>query len=141
MSLAQLISRLGTAASKAATRRTPGAVIMAVVALIFTCAGQALALEPISVDPEKDRIDVTAFGELYEGRGDRLQIETVPGSDGIVGRMAVQATTTGTDPNWIVFALKNATGKPIVRWLTAQRYTLVGSSVFWPDLDSGRIRP
>ena len=82
---------------------------------------------------------MTALGELYEGRGDRLQIDTVPGADGIVGRMAVQATTTGTNPNWIVFALKNATDKPIVRWLTAQRYTLVGSRVFWPDLDSGRV--
>ena len=113
--------------------------MLAVIALVFTFAGQALALEPIVIDPAKDRIDVTASGELYEGRGDRLQMETVPGPDGIVGRMAVQATTTGTDPNWIVFALKNTTDKPIVRWLTAQRYTLVGSSVFWPDLDSGRI--
>ncbi|MHA1164960.1 MAG: hypothetical protein ACTSP0_05180, partial [Alphaproteobacteria bacterium] len=63
--------------------------MFALIALIFTIAGQALALEPISIDPDKDRIDVTAFGELYEGRGDRLQIETVPGPDGIVGRMAV----------------------------------------------------
>jgi diguanylate cyclase (GGDEF)-like protein/PAS domain S-box-containing protein len=99
----------------------------------------ALALEPIVIDPEKDRIDVTALGELYEGRGDKLQIETVPGADGIAGRMAVEATTTGTNPNWIVFALKNGTDKPIVRWITAQRYTMVGSRVFWPDLDSGRI--
>jgi len=139
VSFARLIRWLGAAAPGAAARRVSCAVMFALIALIFTIAGQALALEPISIDPDKDRIDVTAFGELYEGRGDRLQIETVPGPDGIVGRMAVQATTTGTDPNWIVFALKNATGKPIVRWLTAQRYTLVGSSVFWPDLDSGRI--
>ncbi len=97
------------------------------------------ALDAIVIDPNKDRIDVTALGELYEGRGDRLQIDTAPGADGIVGRMAVQATTTGTNPNWIVFALKNATDKPIVRWLSAERYTLVGSRVFWPDLDSGRV--
>ncbi len=138
MSCSQLISWLG-AAAPAAVRRAPAAAMLVVMALIFTFSGQAFALEPITIDPAKDRIDVTAFGELYEGRGDRLQIETVPGPDGIVGRMAVQASTTGTDPNWIVFALKNATDKPIIRWLTAQRYTLVGSSVFWPDLDSGRI--
>jgi len=105
----------------------------------FLGLSQARALEPIDIDPEKDRIDVTALGELYEGRGDKLQIETAAGADGIVGRMAVSATTTGTNPNWIVFALKNSTEKPIVRWITAQRYTLTGSRVFWPDLDSGRI--
>ena len=107
--------------------------------LLLGCERSADALDAIVIDPNKDRIDVTALGELYEGRGDRLQIDTVPGADGIVGRMAVQATTTGTNPNWIVFALKNATDKPIVRWLSAQRYTLVGSRVFWPDLDSGRV--
>lgn len=105
----------------------------------FLGLSPARALEPIDIDPGKDRIDVTALGELYEGRGDKLQIETAPGADGIVGRMAVSATTTGTNPNWIVFALKNSTDKPIVRWITAQRYTLTGSRVFWPDLDSGRI--
>lgn len=139
MSFAHVKNWLRTAARGGAARRASYAVMLAVIALVWTCAGQALALEPILIDPDKDRIDVTAFSELYEGRGDRLQIETVPGPDGIVGRMAVQAGTTGTDPNWIVFALRNATDKRIVRWLTAQRYTLVGSSVFWPDLDSGRI--
>ena len=124
--------------SGGAVFRASFAVMLALVAFM-TFGGQAFALEPILIDPDKDRIDVTASGELYEGRGDQLQIETVPGPDGIVGRMAVQATTTGTDPNWIVFALKNSTDKPMVRWLTAQRYTLVGSSVFWPDLDSAHI--
>lgn len=115
------------------------ALLFALVTLLFAGFGPAFALQPILIDPDKDRIDITARGELYEGRGDTLQIETVPGPDGIVGRMSVQAATGGTDPNWIVFALKNGTDKPIVRWLIAQRYTLVGSSVFWPDLDSGRI--
>lgn len=114
-------------------------LLFAVVACMLAGLGSAQALEPIDIDPKKDRIDVTALGELYEGRGDKLQIETAPGADGIVGRMAVEATTTGTNPNWIVFALKNSTDKPVVRWITAQRYTLTGSRVFWPDLDSGRI--
>lgn len=113
--------------------------VLVLLVSAFLGLSQARALEPIDIDPEKDRIDVTALGELYEGRGDKLQIETAPGADGIVGRMAVSATTTGTNPNWIVFALKNSTDKPIVRWITAQRYTLTGSRVFWPDLDSGRI--
>lgn len=119
--------------------RANSATVLAVLAFLIAGLAPAWALEPILIDPDKDRIDVTALGELYEGRGDKLQVETAPGADGIVGRMAVEATTRGTNPNWIVFALKNATDKPIVRWITAQRYTLVGSRVFWPDLDSGRI--
>ncbi len=116
-------------------------VFAAAFGLLFLLAGitSAYALDAILIDPNKDRIDITALGELYEGRGDKLQIDTVPGPDGIVGRMAVEATTTGTNPNWIVFALKNGTDKPIQRWLTAQRYTLVGSRVFWPNLDAGRV--
>ncbi len=113
------------------------AAFIAAVALL--AAQSANALDLVSVDPEKDRIDVWAFGELYSGRGDRLQIETAPGPDGITGRIGVSATTPGTNPNWIVFALKNDTADPIVRWLTAERYAVAGSNVFWPDLDSARI--
>ena len=32
-----------------------------------------------------DRIEITALGEAYEGRGDALQIETAPGADGVRG--------------------------------------------------------
>ncbi|HET9351244.1 MAG TPA: hypothetical protein VFO02_07900, partial [Burkholderiales bacterium] len=42
----------------------------------------ALAVEPIVVKPEQEKLEVTALGELYEGRGDKLQIETAPGQDG-----------------------------------------------------------
>ena len=113
------------------------ALLGAVIAALWV--GPARALEPINVDPDQDRIDVTAIGELYEGRGDRLQIETAAGAGGITGRMAVQAATTGTNPNWIVFALKNPTDQRIERWLTATRYSHVGSKIFWPNLDSARI--
>ena len=74
--------------------------------------------------PDQEKIDITAKGELYEGRGDTLQIETAPGPDGYIGRMAVQAATPGTNPGWFVFALTNPTDKPIERWLVAPRYTL-----------------
>ena len=97
------------------------------------------ALEPIIVDHTQKKIDITEKGQLYRGRGDRLQIETAAGDDGIPGRMVVHASTRGTDPNWVVFALKNPTDKTIVRWLIADRYTLSGSKIFNPDLDSARI--
>ena len=99
----------------------------------------AHAVDAILVKPEQEKIDITALGELYEGRGDRLQIETAPGRDGYVGRMAVQATTAGTNPGWLVFALTNPTTERITRWLVAPRYTLANSRVASPELDAGRI--
>jgi diguanylate cyclase (GGDEF)-like protein/PAS domain S-box-containing protein len=101
--------------------------------------GVALAIEPIVVKPEQEKLDVTALGELYEGRGDKLQIETAPGQDGYIGRMVVQATTAGTNPGWLVFALTNPTTERITRWLAAPRYTLANSRVLSPELDAGRI--
>jgi diguanylate cyclase (GGDEF)-like protein/PAS domain S-box-containing protein len=99
----------------------------------------AHAIEAIPVDPDNPKIDITAKGELYEGRGDRLQIETAPGPDGYIGRMAVQASTPGTNPGWLVFALSNPGDTRIVRWLVAPRYTLAKSGVFRPELDAPRI--
>lgn len=113
-----------------------GAVV-AVLALFP--ASLAFAIEAVPVEPHQEKIDVTAKGELYEGRGDRLQIETAPGPDGYIGRMAVTASVPGTNPGWLVFALSNPTTERIVRWLVAPRYSLANSRVFWPELDAPRI--
>ena len=99
----------------------------------------AFALQPIVIGPEQDRIDLTNLSERYEGRGDRLQVDTAPGPDGIAGRVEVKAVTSGTNPSWIVFALRNPTQKPIERWVVAERFTLVGSGVMAPDLDAARL--
>ncbi|HYD15846.1 MAG TPA: EAL domain-containing protein, partial [Hyphomicrobium sp.] len=64
---------------------------------------------------------------------------TAAGADGLASRMSVSATTPGTNPNWIVFALTNPTDKPVERWLSADRYSVIGSGVVWPDLDARRI--
>ena len=112
---------------------------VALVALVLLPSGLARAVESIAVAPDQEKIDITAKGELYEGRGDKLQIETAPGPDGYIGRMAVQALNPGTNPGWLVFALSNPTSEPIVRWLVAPRYTLANSRVFWPELDAPRI--
>jgi diguanylate cyclase (GGDEF)-like protein/PAS domain S-box-containing protein len=101
--------------------------------------GSAFALKPIVVDPDQDRIEITRLGDLYEGRGDSIQLETAPGADGATGRMSVSAITPGTNPNWIVFALTNTGDRPIERWLTADRYNVIGSGAIWPDLDARRI--
>src|SRR5690242_14641718 len=112
---------------------------LVLLVLLVLPVSLAHAVEAIQVQPDQEKIDITAKGELYEGRGDRLQIETAPGPDGYIGRMAVQAATPGTNPGWLVFALSNPTSEPIVRWLVAPRYTLANSRVFWPELDAPRI--
>ncbi len=97
------------------------------------------ALEPIQIVPGQEQIEITHLGEFYEGRGDRLQVETAPGIDGIAGRMEITALNAGTNPNWVVFALNNPTESKIERWITAERYSMIGSGVFWPTLDSRHI--
>ncbi|HKZ95754.1 MAG TPA: EAL domain-containing protein [Hyphomicrobiaceae bacterium] len=126
-----------------ACARSPGLRAALAAALIAVAAasfpGRALALKPIVVGPDQDRVEVTTLGDLYEGRGDSLQVDTVAGADGMAGRMSVSATTPGTSPNWIVFAVNNPTDKAVERWLTADRYNVIGSGAIWPDLDARRI--
>jgi diguanylate cyclase (GGDEF)-like protein len=132
-----------SAEAAAAWQRSRGWLRALVCVFLFAFAllppGLARAIEAIPVEPDQPKIDITAKGELYEGRGDRLQIETAPGPDGYIGRMAVQATTPGTNPGWLVFALSNPTDERIVRWLVAPRYTLTNSGVLRPELDAPRI--
>ena len=98
-----------------------------------------LALDAIAITGDKDVIDLSQRGVFYEGRGDRLQVKTAPGADGIAGRMAVKALTSGSNPRWVVFALSNRGNEPMERWLSADRYSLNGSKIFQPDLDKERI--
>ncbi len=132
-------ARAGAATSWQRCQGRLRSLACAIFALAMLLPGLAHAIEAILVEPDLARIDITAKGELYEGRGDRLQIETAPGADGYIGRMSVQASTPGTNPSWLVFALSNPTDKPIVRWLVAPRYTLANSGVFRPELDAPRI--
>lgn len=117
------------------------AFLFVLTAIFGVSAGlnQAMALEPIVVDPRTDRIEITNRGEIWDNRGDSLQVETAAGLDGVVGRMDVKAVTPGTNPNWIVFALTNRSDRHIEHWLTADRYNPVGSGGVWPDLDASRI--
>ena len=114
-------------------------LLFGLIAAVGVAAGPAQALEPIPVTSDQDRIEITSLGELHGGRGDTLQIDTASGPDGVSGRMSIRAATPGTSPSWIAFALHNPTDKATERWLTAERYTVIGSSVIWPDLDARRI--
>ncbi|MFV0368305.1 MAG: EAL domain-containing protein [Hyphomicrobiaceae bacterium] len=115
------------------------AAVLVLFMLALLAPAPAAAMTPIAVTPETDHIEITTLGEAYEGRGDALTVDTVAGGDGVSGRMSVKAATAGTNPNWIVFALTNPTDKAVELWLTADRYTLSGSGIVWPDLDARRI--
>ena len=99
----------------------------------------ARAVEAVRVSLDSTAIDLTSVVERFSGQGDRIQISTAPGTDGIVRRIEVGAKQPGTKPNWIVFALTNDTDEQIERLLVAPHFRLVGSGVIWPDLGATRI--
>lgn len=132
----------GRAFARGGSKGVPSVLLAFLAAFLAAFAGSiapAAALEPIVIETEQDRVELTTLGEFYDARGDTLQVETAPAADGMSGRMSVTAKTPGTSPNWVVFALSNPTDKPIERWLTAARYNVVGSGAVWPDLDAQRI--
>ena len=114
------------------------AAVLAIVVAALVSSRPASAAKAIVLDNDQDRVEITALGQLYEGRGDSFQVEVV-GAEGVQARMAVRASVPGTSPRWLVFALTNSTDKAMERLLTSERYALVGSGVVWPDLDSRRI--
>ncbi|MEZ5850783.1 MAG: EAL domain-containing protein [Hyphomicrobiaceae bacterium] len=113
--------------------------VLGILTALACLSAPAHAVKPIALTGNEERLEITGLGETFEGRGDTLQVETAAGPDSAVGRMAVRATTPGTNPNWLVFALHNTTQKTIELWLSADRYNVVGSGVVWPDLDARRV--
>lgn len=99
----------------------------------------AFAVESVRVPIDARAIDLTRAIDRYSGQGDRLQVSTAPGVDGIVRRIEVSARETGTQPSWIVFALTNDTNEQFDRLIVAPHFMLSGSGVIWPDLGSSRI--
>jgi diguanylate cyclase (GGDEF)-like protein/PAS domain S-box-containing protein len=97
------------------------------------------AVESVRVPPDAQAIDLTHWVENFSNQGDRIQVSTAPGPDGIVRRIEVQARQQGARPSWIVFALTNDTDEQIERLIVAPHFRLVGSGVIWPDLGSERI--
>ncbi len=105
--------------------------------LLWPSAGRAVEAVRVTVDAKA--IDLTPMIEHYRSDGDLIQISTAPGRDGIVRRIAVKARESGTQPDWIVFALTNDTDEQLDRLLVAPHFRLTGSGVIWPDLGSSRI--
>ncbi len=105
----------------------------------FAYAAPAVALQWVDVGREQDRIEINGQGTSVSGVGDRLQIETAPGADGLTDRMSVTASVAGASPHWFVFALRNTSDTRIERWLSAERYSQTGSGILWPRLDARQI--
>ena len=101
--------------------------------------GPAGAIESVRVPLSARAIDLTQAVENFSSQGDRIQVSTAAGADGIVRRIEVNAAKAGTQPYWIAFALTNDTDEQIERLIVAPHFRLVGSGVIWPDLGASRV--
>src|SRR3984893_15672456 len=97
----------------------------------------AHAVEAVNVRTDAAAIDLTDAVDLQHTEGDRIQVSTAPGADGIVRRIEVRAREAGK--NWAVFALANNGDEQIDRLIVAPHYRMVGSGLIWPDLGRSRI--
>ncbi len=112
------------------------AVALALVVTLLALS-TARAVEAVNVRLDAAAIDLTAATELQKTDGDRIQVSTAPGPDGIVRRIEVRAREGNT--NWAVFALTNNSDEQIDRLIVVPHYRMVGSGLFWPDLGLSRI--
>jgi diguanylate cyclase (GGDEF)-like protein/PAS domain S-box-containing protein len=103
------------------------------------CGGALAVSKVVKLAATDDAIDLAPAIEYYSATGDKLQVATAPGPDGIVRRIEVGALQAGAKPNWMVFALTNDTDEQLTRLLVVPHYRFVRSGVVWPDLGSTRI--
>ncbi len=109
------------------------------LALVVAGCRPAFAVQSVRVSPDSDAIDLTHAVERHNAQGDKIQVSTAPGADGIVRRIEVSALEPGAQPSWIVFALTNDSDEQLTRLIVAPHFRFVGSGVVWPDLGSSRI--
>jgi diguanylate cyclase (GGDEF)-like protein/PAS domain S-box-containing protein len=109
--------------------------------IISTCfiAAPAMSLEAINVPIDTPALDLTNAIDRYINVGDRIQVSTAPGTDGIVRRIEVRARDQETSGNWVVFALSNTSDEQIDRLLVAPHFRRAGSKIIWPDLGASRM--
>jgi len=118
-------------------------LLRAIAAAMLVCASLWLALSPahavdaVNVRTDAAAIDLTAAAERPRTEGDRLQVSTAPGPDGIIRRIEVRGRESGNQ--WAVFALANMGDEQIDRLIVVPHYRMVGSGLFWPDLGLSRV--
>ena len=113
--------------------------LISLLLLLVVFAPSAWAVDSVRVPHDAPAIDLTNAVEKHAAEGDRLQVSTAPGSDGITRRIEVEAREPGTHPNWIVFALTNDTDEQIERLIVAPHFRMQDSGLIWPDLGATRI--
>jgi diguanylate cyclase (GGDEF)-like protein/PAS domain S-box-containing protein len=111
--------------------------IAVVITAVLLTVPVARAVEAVNVRLDAAAIDLTAATEVQHTEGDRIQVSTAPGPDGIVRRIEVRAREGNN--NWAVFALTNNSDEQIDRLVVVPHYRMVGSGLFWPDLGLSRI--
>lgn len=113
------------------------AVWIALVAALLAAAAPAHAVEAVNVRLDTPAIDLTSATQQQRTEGDRIQVSTAPGPDGIVRRIEVRAREANN--NWAVFALTNNSDEQIDRLIVVPHYRMVGSGLIWPDLGLSRV--
>ena len=122
-----------------ATRAPMSAILALLLLALFTIPAAHAVSKIVRISPTDDAIDLASAVEYFAGAGDKLQVATAPGPDGIVRRIEVGALQAGANPHWAVFALTKDSDEQLTRLLVAPHYRFVGSGVVWPDLGSNRI--
>ena len=112
-------------------------LLAAVLAAVLLGPSAAGAVEAINVHTDTQAIDLTDAVDFQHTDGDRIQVSTAAGADGIIRRIEVRARAGGN--NWAVFALANNGDEQIDRLVVAPHYRMVGSGLLWPDLGLSRI--
>ena len=112
-------------------------VVAVVITAVLLTVPVARAVESVNVRLDAAAIDLTAATEVQHTEGDRIQVSTAPGPDGIVRRIEVRAREGNN--NWAVFALTNNSDEQIDRLVVVPHYRMVGSGLFWPDLGLSRV--
>lgn len=112
------------------------ALLLSLICLVTT---PAAALDAINVPLDVEALDLTRAVDRFVDVGDRIQVSTAPGLDGIVRRIEVRAREGDGNGSWIVFALTNTSNEQIDRLLVAPHFRLANSKIIWPDLGASRL--
>src|SRR5690606_6387665 len=99
-------------------------LLLAAMLFVGLFCGQAFAVEPVKISRDDTALDLTAPTEIYTGRGEAFQVSTAPGTDGIVRRIEVRATSDEHQGDWAVFALANVSDEQIDRLIVAPHFRL-----------------
>ncbi|HEU5274323.1 MAG TPA: EAL domain-containing protein [Xanthobacteraceae bacterium] len=111
-------------------------LLAAAIVLLFAAA-PTHAVEAVNVRLDASAIDLGEAVERQTTEGDRIQVSTAPGTDGIIRRIEVRSREAGT--NWAVFALANSSDEQIDRLIVVPHYQMAGSGLLWPDLGLSRV--